>query len=57
MDSEEEWNEANGEDIDNDDVEDDDEKMAEDEDNDDGFMVPDGYLSQSEIGDSQGYSN
>ncbi|CAI2374825.1 unnamed protein product [Moneuplotes crassus] len=49
MDSEDEFEEENGEDI-NSDKEDDDEDMGED-DEEDGWIVPDGYLSRSEKND------
>ena len=62
MSSEEEWNEENGEDLDNPnpkEEEEDDEVdkllLEEDEEDKEGnnFVVPDGYLSGSEIEDSQ----
>lgn len=54
MDSEEEWNEQNGEDVDKnnqeDDAEDDEiDKLLQEENEDEGFIVPDDYLSQSEL--------
>lgn len=49
MDSEEEFEEENGEDI-NSDKEDDEDDLIDEEDNE-GFIVPDGYLSQSEKGE------
>lgn len=54
MDSEEEWNEQNGEDVDKNNQEDDDEddeieKLLQEENEDEGFIVPDDYLSQSEL--------
>jgi hypothetical protein len=52
MSSEEEWNEVNGEDLDNkqeEEEEDEDEKMMEEADEEEGFIVPDDYLSASEL--------
>ena len=54
MDSEEEFEEENGEDIMSERDEDDDE-MGEDDD-EEGFIVPDGYLSQSEKNDEDEYN-
>lgn len=52
MDSEEEWNEENGEDLDNPnmskDEEDEEEKLDELEEQE-GFIVPDNYLSDNEL--------
>jgi hypothetical protein len=56
MSSEEEWNENNGEDVDakNDEDEDDEvEKMLREEGEEEGFIVPDDYLSASELNFSQ----
>jgi chromatin assembly factor 1 subunit A len=54
MDSEEEWNELNGEDLDmkkedEQDEEEEDEKMEGEQDEEEGFIVPDDYLSVSEL--------
>lgn len=58
MSSEEEWNEQNGEDVDNNDqdgdAEDDEiEKILQEESQSEGFIVPDDYLSASELSFSQ----
>jgi chromatin assembly factor 1 subunit A len=48
MDSEEEFEEMNGEDINSkEDADDDEESIVEEE--EDGWMVPDGYLSEEEV--------
>ena len=49
LDSEDEWAEENGEDINDDDKE---EESDEEQDDDNGFIVDDGYLSMSEMMDS-----
>ena len=59
MDSEEEWNELNGEDLDGkkedeqEEEDDEEQKMLAQQDEEEGFIVPDDYLSVSELNLSQ----